>query len=172
MLNIFVEGPDDERFYSWYFSKKKCDYNVKIIPYANSTKKDVNNHIKNIKLMGNRYILTADIDSKQSISDKKDCLIKLYPECEYENIIIAKVEIESWYLAGLNRDTAKALEIKLDFNKAINTEGITKEKFNRLIPKKFKSSRINFMNKLLENYSILDAIKQNSSIKYFHKYYR
>ena len=46
-------------------------------------------------------------------------------DLQYCDIAIVKMEIESWYLAGLSRDFCQALAIK----KVEDTTGICKEKF-------------------------------------------
>ena len=81
-------------------------------------------------------------------------------------IIVVVKEIESWYLAGLDNKVCKQLKIK-NFP---NTEKVTKEEFNSLIPKKF-TSRIDFMLEILKNFSIEIAKKKNTSFRYFVEKY-
>jgi hypothetical protein len=76
-------------------------------------------------------------------------------------------EIESWYLAGL---TAKDLEkLNIDYKKK-KTDNLTKEQFNRLIPKKF-ISRIDFMQEVLKHFHLETAKQNNQSFKYFLEKY-
>jgi hypothetical protein len=65
-------------------------------------------------------------------------------------------EIESWYYAGLSIESVQNLNVpSLPF-----TDDLTKEDFNRLIPKKY-DSRIDFMFEILKYFSIDAARKKN-----------
>lgn len=66
--------------------------------------------------------------------------------------------------AGLDDDACRSLGIKLKDN---STDFITKEDFNRLIPKRFQASRIDFMVAILNLFNIDIAKEKNSSFKYF-----
>ena len=50
-----------------------------------------------------------------------------------------------------------------------STDNITKEKFDKLIPKRF-ASRIDFMSEMLKLFSIEEAKRKNKSFKYFRNY--
>ncbi|URZ15816.1 hypothetical protein [Clostridium felsineum] len=159
---IFVEGPDDERFYKWYFKNK-----VKIIPYATEKKEKINNYIKSIKKIDYMdYIFTCDIDSV-NLSEKKKLILKTFSNCDEDKIIVSIAEIESWYLAGLNKENSKKMKIKY-FS---NTDNITKEKFNNIIPKKY-SSRLSFMIEILENFDLEEGVRKNKTLYYFHDFIR
>lgn len=158
-LVIFVEGADDERFYNWYFNKK-----VQIIQYSKEKKEKIDNYIKGIKNIPNMdYIVTCDIDLI-SLYDKKKSIQKLFPNCEEEKIIVSIAEIESWYLAGLNEENSKKMKIKY----IQDTDSITKEKFNALLPKRI--SKLNFMIEILRIYDLEEGINRNRTFYYFHKY--
>lgn len=43
MLFVFVEGSDDERFFSHYFRNREKD--VKVVQYACMSKKELSNYI-------------------------------------------------------------------------------------------------------------------------------
>jgi len=83
-----------------------------------------------------------------------------------ENILVVIKEIESWYLAGLDDHAC----ITLDLKPCTLTDGITKEQFNSLIPKKF-DSRVNFMIEILKIFSIETAKTKNRSFRYFIEKY-
>lgn len=71
-------------------------------------------------------------------------------------------EIESWYLAGLDAQACKEFNI----HNVPETDSITKEQFDALIPEKF-ISRIDFMLEILKVFSIESAKQKNMSFKYF-----
>ena len=167
-LYIFVEGNDDERFFSKilpFILKEK--YNViKIIKYAQMKKEKVCAFIKSIKAMKSFYIFVTDINNSPCITAKKEKTINEYRNLDSNNIIVVVKEIESWYLAGLD---SKACD-KLGIDDLRDTEHVTKEKFDSLIPDRF-TSRIDFMLEILRNFSVEIAIQKNSSFRYFvHKY--
>ena len=79
-----------------------------------------------------------------------------------DKIVIVIKEIESWYLAGLDEKQCKELGIK-SFQE---TNDITKEQFNSVIPTKY-DSRIDFMAEILKRFSIETAKSKNNSFQYF-----
>jgi hypothetical protein len=118
--------------------------------------------------MNANYIFTADIDRAKCISTKKDYIKSKVTNIDLSNIVVVIQEIESCYLAGLDDDSCKSLGIKLKEN---TTDFITKEDFNRLIPKKFQASRIDFMIEILNLFNINIAQERNSSLKHFCEKY-
>jgi hypothetical protein len=169
-LFIWVEGSDDERF----FSKIICPllqerYNyISIIKYAVETQAWRDNFLKSILQMQAEYIFLADINSAKCITDKKSKLQKSFKNLDAKKIIIVSNEIESWYLSGLDESLYKQLGIS---NYQNNTEQITKEKFCNLMPKKFKKSQIDFMQEVLKVFNIEIATERNKSFKYFFDKY-
>ncbi len=164
-LFIFVEGTDDERFIRRVVEPefiKRYDH-VKIVKYAQEKREKLCNLIRSVKNMGADYIFFADINGAPCITDRKSKVVKVCNEISPERILIVIREIESWYLAGLTDKVCAKLKIKC-FS---NTDNITKEEFNRLIPRKFSDSRINFMIEILENFSTETAKLKNSSFRYF-----
>jgi len=168
LLFIWVEGDDDERFFNKILSPKfqeKYD-TVKIIRYAKLKKEKVDNFIKSIKAMGADYIYLTDINNSPCVTAKKEETQKKHPNIDKDRIIAVIKEIESWYLAGLDNKACKQLKI----NNFANTDNVTKEKFNALIPRKF-TSRIDFMSEILKNFSIEIAKQKNKSFRYFVENY-
>jgi len=168
LLFIWVEGNDDERFFNKILSPKfqrKYD-NVKIIKYATMKKEKVDNFIKSIKAMRADYIYLTDINNFPCVTAKKEEIQKKYPNIDKNKIMVVIKEIESWYLAGLDNKACKRLKI----NNFANTNNITKEKFDAMIPKNF-TSRIDFISEILKNFSIKIAKQKNESFQYFVKKY-
>ncbi len=168
-LFIFVEGNDDERFIRYVIEPefmKKYDY-VRIIKYAQEKKDKLCNLIKSIKSMGADYLFFADINDAPCITGKKSKIIKSCKEISPNRVLIVIREIEGWYLAGLSDEDCIKLKIKC-FS---NTDNITKEEFNKLIPKKFSYSRINFLIEILNHFSIDEARRKNRSFEYFYNKY-
>ena len=164
MLFLLIEGNDDERFFDTIIKpvmKEKYDY-VELWKHAQEPPKRIVDFIKSIEQMNADYIYIADIDGVPCITKKKQKIMHDINRINSDNIIIVKREIESWYLSGLNKNSAKKCGIK-----SLNcTDQITKKAFNDLIPKKF-DSRIDFMIEILKLFSLTVAKEKNQSIKYF-----
>ncbi len=71
-------------------------------------------------------------------------------------------EIESWYYAGLSRESALALGVP----DLASTDALIKEDFNHLIPRKY-DSRIDFMFEILKYFSLESARTKNNSFRFF-----
>jgi hypothetical protein len=167
-LFILVEGEDDVRFFGRIIKPlliHRYDA-LEIIPYASIKRSKVDNFLKSIRLMNNDYIFFADIDTEQSVRDKKQILYSHFSHIDGGSIIVVIKEIESWYYAGLSHESALVLDVPdLPF-----TDELTKEDFNRLIPKKY-DSRIDFMFEILKYFSIDSAGKKNHSFRFFAERY-
>jgi len=155
-LFLFVEGPDDERFVRNHYRNR----NIKPINYACMSSKTVNNMLKAIKSSNSSYLFLADSDGATSII-KKQKVINKYSECENSQIVIVCFEIESWYLAGLNRQDSQKLGVKF----ISLTDAVTKEQFNSMIPKKM--SRLDFLLELLRKFDNDVASQRNTSYRSF-----
>lgn len=156
---IFVEGYHDKIFFEKilkYFNNNFIE-KIKIIEWSSKPKSYINNLIKNIPKMDSDYLFFSDIDGSACITSKKTKLNTIYPEIDIQKMLIVIKEIESWYLAGLDRASLKKLSIKHQEE----TNNITKEMFEEL-----KSDKILYMD-ILENFSIETAIQKNNSFKYF-----
>ncbi len=102
-LFIWVEGPDDMRFFNAIIKPlfaEKYDW-IEVRSYAERKKEYVAAFLKSIQAMGADYIFTADINSAPCITKKKQNLLEIYPNANEAELLIIIQEIESWYLAGL-----------------------------------------------------------------------
>lgn len=168
-LYVFLEGPDDKRFFEGVLQKKfeEKGYDVQIITYAETSAKTVNDKLRTFKSLVSKglaeYIFMVDAD-QLCVTKRKDKKIKTYGECELQKIQVVVEEIESWYLAGLDSATCQELNIK---KKSQNLNHLSKEQFNALIPTKFSNDRINFLREILKYFSLATAVTQNDSFQYF-----
>jgi len=168
MLFLWVEGNDDERFFKTILIPRfKQVYNsIRIIKYAEKTKSQIDNYIKTIKSIPADYIFCSDINSSPCPPKKKERITNKYRHIDSDRIAIIIKEIESWYLAGIDEKVEKQLGISVPNN----TDNITKEEFNKMIPQKF-DSRVDFMMEILKNFSVDTAQRKNKSFHYFMKKY-
>ena len=167
-LFIMVEGEDDIRFFGRIvkplFSGRYDS--VEIIPYASIKREKVSRFLKSLIQMDCDYIFFADIDTEKNVRDKKQILYYRFSGIDGNRIVIVIQEIESWYLAGLSRSAAGALGIQ----SPDDTDRVTKEDFNRLIPRRY-DSRIDFMFEILKYFSVDTAATKNRSFRFFVERY-
>ncbi len=164
-LWILLEGNDDERFFERLIKpifENTYDF-VRSWQYAQTQTKKVKSFLRSIESMNSDYFFWGDINSLPCLTAKKNKIKREYGiRIDIKNVIIVVKEIESWYLAGLNDIARKELGIRT-FS---NTDNITKEKFEELMPKKF-DSRIDLMVEILKRYSVETAKQKNRSFNYF-----
>ncbi len=167
-LYLFVEGNDDEIFFRKIITPAFSKYykNIEIIKYAQMKKDKVNLFLLSIDTLNFDYLFFADKDEYLSINQKKEKLYEKYEQLMKDNIIIVVLEIESWYLAGLDENASQILQIEY-FD---TTEKITKEDFNHLYQGRFHS-RIDFIYEILKLYAIEKARMRNRSFSYFYNEY-
>jgi len=167
-LFIFVEGEDDIRFFGRIVKPLFVSQydSVDIVPYASTKREKVSGFLRSVRLMGNDYIFVADIDTENSVHDKKQVLYGRYSDLDGRNIVVVIREIESWYLAGLTTGSAHHLGMR----SYGETDTITKEDFNGMIPARF-SSRIDFMFEVLKFFSLQEAARKNRSFAFFIRHY-
>ncbi len=162
-LFIFVEGTEDELFFESIikplFTERYSD--VRIWEYSQENLKRRRNFIRSIQAMQADYLYVTDINNAVCVTAKKESIVEgIGPE--KDRIIVVVREIEGWYLAGISTEKAKKLGIQ-DFRE---TNEITKEQFNRLIPEEI-GSRLVFMQNILKEYNIEIAKEKNKSLRHF-----
>lgn len=165
---IWIEGGDDEKFFRRVVKPplvRKYD-SVEFIRYANLKKEKIDSYLKSIHSMNADYLFIADINRSPCVTEKRNKINEKFNGIEKEKIIVVVPEIEGWFLAGLDEKSTKKLKIP-SFD---NTQEVTKEKFDKLIPNRF-DSRIDFMLEILKFFSIDVAKEKNSSFAYFVKKY-
>lgn len=167
-LYLFIEGPDDDRFFKSPVIKRiflknyDCVINV---PYVGQSSSWLKKFIEPLKYRQDAsYIFVRDIDSSECVTNKKAELIAQYDFLEPEKILIVAKEIESWYLAGLDDKTCQTLGIKY----VGNTDKVTKETLDEIIVDSFDSQN-EFMIEVLKYYSIQTARVNNTSFNYLLK---
>lgn len=169
-LFVFVEGPDDERYINAIVNPFLKEIYTSVIPikYAKLPKTSVEKLIKTFKKqLSSDYLFICDMDAR---GDKSQCITKRKQKeqnkygsyLEIDKIIVVKEEIESWYLAGIAPHKLVEFKIKT----FTDTQLVTKEDFEKMIPKNFISPN-DFMVEVLKGYSLDYAKDFNNSLKYF-----
>ncbi len=163
-LFLFLEGDDDERFFRAVLfpllSKRYA--NVFPVQVSQLRKKKIAGWLRSIERMGADYLYVRDLDRYPCVTAVKGALRKAYPRLAPERIQIVKLEIESWYCAGIGPGRLEGLEIAT----CLETEGITKEKLEAVIPGG-RVNRIPTLVEILEGYDLGAAARRNASLRYF-----
>lgn len=169
-LFILIEGSDDGNFFyriiKPIFEQKYDD--VYLWPHAKKTPKSTRSFIDNINAMSSNsllahYIFVTDFNDAPCITFRKQAKQDKLKNIDKGKIIVVIKEIEGWYLAGLDEACSKKCRIP----PCNTTNHITKEQFNSMIPKKFESSRIVFLQEILKYFQVETAKQKNKSFRYF-----
>lgn len=162
-LYIFIEGPNDRRFFERIISPNLLTYFnfIHYYEYACQTYDKVNRFIRSLQSMSIPYLFVGDLDEHVCVTEKKNKLSTKYPICESNFIQIVGVEIESWYFSGLQEQDLLALKI----HSIRDANSITKEKFQRSLPE--HSITQDMMIKMLDVYDVNYACRKNKTLNYF-----
>jgi len=164
-LIIFVEGTNDKRFFEFIVLPKienqfDC---IQFYEYATKSVKQTKNFIKAIHKMSYKYIFVKDFDSSICVTQRKQQVLEKYCDCDKSLIQIVRIEIESWYAAGITKYCYKKLRIK-EFKDCNN---VCKDAFEQHLPP--KSIIQDKMIDILENYDLTLGKKNNHSLNYFFR---
>ena len=163
LLVLLVEGGDDTRFAESVLIpllEPRFDH-VQIYEYAEKQPAEARDFINNIKNTPDwSYIFIADFDQGPCVTRRKDRLVSRYGNLDIERILIVRREIESWYLAGLDRDSCSELGIPI-FG---DTDDVTKEQFDNI--KSRNLPHADFMVEILRRYDTTTARGNNASFDY------
>lgn len=163
-LFIFLEGDDDERFFDRVIKPmyEQIYDHVQLWKYAQGKKQKVNAFLRSINDMRAEYLFVSDMDESPCVTDKKERRASEFEKLSEDRILIVCREIESWYLAGLNDEGCSQIGIPPSYN----TDRISKEQFDGMMPKKFVS-RIDFMQEIMKVFDQKTALTRNTSFGYF-----
>jgi hypothetical protein len=164
-LFLFVEGPDDLRFFKTIFLPKfkKKYQRIKFVKYAEMKPVIRERMINAIEGSGADYLYVQDLDDCVCVrASKQETIDMLNNAISSKNIVVVIRTIECWYLCLMNGEYCQ----KIFGNEIDNTEEFNKTKFDNLIPK--ETPRVDFLTEiLLHRYSITEGKVKNRSFKYF-----
>ncbi len=164
-LFIWVEGEDDLRFFNRIIKPAfEGKYNlVEVRTYAALKRQKVSNYLRSINAMDAAYIFVTDMNQAPCITARKEEIEDKFRNVDKDKVIVVIKEIESWYLAGLDDACSK----KCGIRPCNTTDTIIKEQFDNMTPKKFISSRIDFLQEILKYFQVEIAKQKNESFRYF-----
>lgn len=169
-LFFLLEGDDDVRFFRTIVKpmfEREYDH-IQLVAYAQSPPKVTRRLINSINAMSADYIFITDINNSPCITHRKQTRQNQYNNLDTGKLMVIRKEIESWYLSGLDDTCCRKLRIQ----HCNTTDGITKEQFDRMTPKKFEKSRIDFCQEILKWFDIETAKQKNGSFRYFINKYK
>jgi hypothetical protein len=181
-VHFFLEGFHDQLFFEKvitpvlkkkYGQKIHCDYQLyasdlfgKDKKRRDDQKKIISTIINNCNYKYNhKYIFVTDKDTYPCLAQRKEKILKSVecPSLSMNNIIIVVVEIESWYVAGLDYDAWNEFAFP-----NIKSEDVTKEVFEQTARDMSISNMVHFRQEVLKRFDLNVAAKKNTSFKYFY----
>ena len=158
MIYIFVEGNDDNNLIDEIIKGKD---GFKVIQYAEKKKEKIEGLIRSFDKMGEEYIFLADLDEKDE-EIRKGEMKKKYSNIKCEKIYFSIQEIEAWYLAGISDNNKRKYRVKDTM--LLNTENITKEKFEKLFNNR-RETLLQIKLNILADFNFEKAKSRNNSSK-------
>jgi hypothetical protein len=163
---LFVEGDDDERFFTRiFFPRLRPIYQyVRPIQYAKLKRTKIDGLLASVSAMGADYLFVGDLDRLPCATAKKQHLLRGHPRLDPAQVLVVKAEIESWYCAGVGEEHPRFG--KLDLARCAETSTVTKEGFARAL-----QGRLGAMLELLDAFDPETAARRNESFRYFARKY-
>ena len=169
-LYIFVEGPDDKRFFEKIIIPilENRYLEIKIIEYAGWSPDEISPFMRSMNKNPDwaTYIFVHDFDVDSCITKKKANLCETYFPLKEEYLYIVVTMIESWYLSGTSNYVLRKNRIRTSVEEI--PSNANKEYFERLISSG-SNDRVKVMTNILDNFSIDVAVVKNKSFKYMIK---
>jgi len=163
-LFIFCEGADDEQFFDAIVKPQLTAVydQIRPVPYAQRGQEKIRAYLQNATQMGIDVLFIRDLDRKPCITARIESVRSVLGDSlSGDSIYVVVKEIESWYAAGLSRQRSEEM-----LGRPLQrTDELTKERFNNLLPE--DTSRIDFMQRLLEHFDVSQARAKNHSFEYF-----
>ena len=164
LLFVYVEGPDDELFFSRIVAPKLSREYDKVVVrgYANQRPKQVVRTLKSLRASGYTVRFVADLEDAPCVTTRRRKLTRKYSGVKGPEIFIVTSRIESWYLAGLSKTDFKSLRIV----PPSNFDRISKTEFEALYSGRY-GARVDFLVEVLKQFSPSRARKNSASFDYF-----
>ncbi len=113
-LHVFVEGPDDERFFDAVVRPRLgARYSaISCIKYARTKKDSVTAMLRALRGSGKQVMFLVDIDLFPCPDERRRDVVSKYGVVVEQEVHVVIKEIESWYAAGLDRDGCSGLGLR------------------------------------------------------------
>jgi hypothetical protein len=169
ILHILVEGDQDESFVQrvikpWLVSQEKY-LDVIVFPFACRKKETIENYVKTVLEQNQEIICLTDSTHAHCISGRMDNLINNeIGVFEKSQIFVVIKEIDSWYIAGVDKRTCNRIGIEY----VERTERISKEDLHALIARSKYKQRLACRIEMLKNFNVILASERNRSFNRFY----
>lgn len=162
-LFLFLEGGDDQRFFEAVLIPLLQDRYEEIRPILVSEmeKEKVAEWLRSAEGMGADYIFVRDLDRFACVTAAKDAARRVHPRLHPARVQIVKMEIESWYCAGLRQGAPELVALKVETS--TDTEQVTKERLEAVL----RGDRVDALTAMLETFDLQAAVRRNASLRYF-----
>lgn len=169
-LFLLVEGENDARFFEYVLIPLlNRDYQqVKPVQVRAWRKEKLKSFLRSVQAMGADYLLVRDLDFHPCVTAARDTFIRHHPFVDPARIQIVKVEIESWYCAGIPANDPEFGTLKIAT--CSETDGVNKESFDTAIGQQGRF-RNPILLALLERFDLETAARRNGSFRYFLRKY-
>jgi len=167
-LWVLIEGSDDTRFIDKIIRPILINnYNsIKTWEYSKEPLQRKKKILKSIAAIGDDYLFFSDINNSPCVSKKMDVLKSNFKKTvNSNNIVVVIKEIESWYLAGIDKKCCRRLNIRF----YDRTDNVGKEECHAIIAKSKYQPRVHCMAEMLRNYDACLAVGRNKSFNYFFR---
>jgi len=181
VLNILIEGKDDEVFFKTFIEERSCfqnsknsDYKYDIFVYhkcRTMSDKQVRDIIKTIVEKNEDYEVFVDLDTHGQDERKKEFKKRYGVSTDKIHLVIKLME--GWLLAGFDETFCNRYKLKF----IQNTEQTTKKEFERIAKLAYgKKGTPKQLRKLLTitkkaDFSFQEGIKRNNSLAKFYNYF-
>lgn len=166
-LFLFVEGEDDERFFSAVLLPLLGGSyeHIHLIQYSKFKKTKLDAYLRSAQSIPDaEYILVRDLDELPCVTKAKEEVRRRSPQAEFDRIQVVEAEIESWYCAGIPEGDPELGS--LGVATCLETREVTKEAFRRALDRKGSPS-LPAIQALLEKFDRDRAAQRNASFRYF-----
>lgn len=151
-LYVFLEGKEDALFFRILLRPILLNQysDVKFIEYGQKNSKSIKDKLISFHKRPDLYhcLIVRDLDENPCVTSAKQKLALKFDLNHIFPIIIVKMEIESWYFAGISEQLAAEYKIST----RANTDKMSKEQFKQFIPA--GQSKSEFMQAILEDYDV------------------
>jgi hypothetical protein len=161
-LLVFVEGGSDRRFFERAIQPFALPLRMRVVEYASVPNREINRILVEKRRIGSPCMFVKDRDLAPCATSRKEKVQETHPPLAARDIVVVSREIESWYMAGITKETAKRLGIR---NLPDKTDECVKRDFDQCKPSRFKSD-IDFMLEILKQFDVPLARSRNSSFDY------
>jgi hypothetical protein len=163
-IAFLIEGPDDEAFILEVVRPAVfSDFNFDFYHHAKKDNRALRQYIRNHRNIGfDTYLFLHDHDKPLICNtNRKSQLLLKYPGVDAARLVLVVIEIESWYIAGVDIRL-----IPKGRRWTTNIEKVNKDKFSAIGKANGFGNTAAFRRFCLDNYDLELALSKSPSLRY------